>query len=1209
MKSLLFVLMSLLLIGSVANAAEIIADDATGPGARVNWNHDRSAYSITQNADPTMLNSGTFTCGGVVYNTAYTTDGWAMRRFPLQYEFGINVPFTVSSVDWGVRRFVARLDSIPGPYSVTVLLYSIAGTDSLRFANMTLIDSVKVPITPADNPVPPAMGVAKRTMIGGTINPNGYDLVVAIHCPEGYSTTPTTRFALAASSLGQTAESYYAFIDCGYPEPVTPTELGQPGASQMVIRVNGDPAALGACCPTSGACSITAQVLCPGVWQGENTVCVPNPCPPPPAVCCDPSTGACTVVFQANCVSPSVWHPEWTTCVPNLCPQPAGACCDPLTGACTIMVQAQCAPSSVWFSEWTTCEPNPCPPPVGACCAPDGGCTPTVYAACPALNVWLGGGTSCEPNLCPQPVGACCMPYTCAVRLLADCVGPGWTFFLLQPCTPILCEMARQVGACCMSGGECHNQLTKLECVAADGVFLDVGTVCTAVPCASAEVNVENTAVTRGFGDMATIVGTVKNTGRVDWTHGEAILLRMGLPPAENVQLGSTTMVGLASGQTSKRFVRPGGFFSKPTVFKWIASGVGYKQVFVTVPKSITVTSSRRFSFKQECMGIGGTVIITLSGTFNEDMTLQDMMVEATMKPPYPTERYVSVSSLAHPTWTTWFKMGEPLLGGDNKYYKHGHNVLQLPTISFDEFVKKLWPMKVVLSERYEMSEPRSENKFERPQEVILLEKPKKDKREDLTVDMAQFITNVQVRNPGPEADWFEGFWTQAPPPGWTGQFSPSRFFLEPDSVQTVRVEGEAPADVEQGAGLSLAFGREAAADTIHWAISVLVAREKTDLWEVTGNDSLVYAVVSAPKGIVVRSGGRLKLLQSVVLLEGGAGQVSTEPGSELVLDRSEVWADTLAGPALDLHGLSVLDQTLVAGYTEGVWQNGGELDASGLHVSGAHGGLRVLNPDGAVRLTAVDLDTEGGEPLRLEGAAACSLRFVHVSDPEAPVVLRGTQAVAYSCGIKPGQVQLSDGSSLLIDSSLSTRVIRADSTWAQGASATVLSQQGDTLCVQVTDTTDVAAADDVPRILLTEGGNTVFTPYTVIVRDGEQSWTYSVDLQGDSLLVLPAWDVTVVPEPGTPGGHHPIFFTAQPNPFAGTVAFTLPGSGVGKLEIFDLGGRRLRCLDLGAAKAGVDRILWDGRDEQKKPVPAGVYVVRLSRGSSSWQKRIVHIQ
>jgi hypothetical protein len=272
MKSLLLVVMGLLLIGSVASAAEINYDTASGPGTALAPS-SRDALALTQNAS-TNLVAGIYTCGNVTLG--YTTDGWALRRFSLVYEFDIVNPFCVTSVDWGVRRYCALLDSVPqGPYIVNVELYTIPETDPFLFANMTLIESVPVEIAYlADQPIAP---VAYNTVFNSTVDPIGKDLVVAIHYPEGYSTTPATRFSPAGNSLGETMPGFVAFAGCGYPEPVTPGELGST-TPMVVMVINGHlfTPPTGSCC-NSEVCSVTEQVNCAGTWT-EGGTCDPNPC-------------------------------------------------------------------------------------------------------------------------------------------------------------------------------------------------------------------------------------------------------------------------------------------------------------------------------------------------------------------------------------------------------------------------------------------------------------------------------------------------------------------------------------------------------------------------------------------------------------------------------------------------------------------------------------------------------------------------------------------------------------------------------------------------------------------------------------------------------------------------------------------------------------------------------------------------------------------
>ncbi len=83
--------------------------------------------------------------------------------------------------------------------------------------------------------------------------------------------------------------------------------------------------------------------------------------------------------------------------------------------------------------------------------------------------------------------------------------------------------------------------------------------------------------------------------------------------------------------------------------------------------------------------------------------------------------------------------------------------------------------------------------------------------------------------------------------------------------------------------------------------------------------------------------------------------------------------------------------------------------------------------------------------------------------------------------------------------------------------------------------------------------------------------------------------------------------FPPRPNPTRGPVrlGFTLAEGGTAEVGIFGAGGRRIRALARGPHDAGPHDIVWDGRDEYGRLVPAGLYYVRLRTQGQSLQKPV----
>ena len=161
------------------------------------------------------------------------------------------------------------------------------------------------------------------------------------------------------------------FADDSIPSLVDPVSgfstLGLNGTVGQNVLPAGGPAS-GACCFEDGSCQVLTADECVGAggaYEGDDTVCDPNPCPQPPATgaCCF-EDGSCQVLTADECIGAGgAYEGDDTVCDPNPCPQPpaTGACCFE-DGSCQILTADECAAGSGDYrGDDVLCDPNPCP--------------------------------------------------------------------------------------------------------------------------------------------------------------------------------------------------------------------------------------------------------------------------------------------------------------------------------------------------------------------------------------------------------------------------------------------------------------------------------------------------------------------------------------------------------------------------------------------------------------------------------------------------------------------------------------------------------------------------------------------------------------------------------------------------------------------------------------------------------------------------------
>lgn len=129
---------------------------------------------------------------------------------------------------------------------------------------------------------------------------------------------------------------------------------------------------------------------------------------------------------------------------------------------------------------------------------------------------------------------------------------------------------------------------------------------------------------------------------------------------------------------------------------------------------------------------------------------------------------------------------------------------------------------------------------------------------------------------------------------------------------------------------------------------------------------------------------------------------------------------------------------------------------------------------------------------------------------------------------------------------------------------------------------------------------------------DGDPDPDVAVTARSENNLYLfsnTSANLTAAPGGQDAGGNAAL--SCRPNPFtdATTLSFALPLEMAGDLRIFDTAGRCVRSLNPPTAGGMGQQITWDGRSDDGRVLPAGIYFASITAGEGNETVKLVHLR
>ncbi|MFA5032545.1 MAG: FlgD immunoglobulin-like domain containing protein [bacterium] len=365
---------------------------------------------------------------------------------------------------------------------------------------------------------------------------------------------------------------------------------------------------------------------------------------------------------------------------------------------------------------------------------------------------------------------------------------------------------------------------------------------------------------------------------------------------------------------------------------------------------------------------------------------------------------------------------------------------------------------------------------------------------------------------------------------------------------------------------------------------------------------------------------GNRSIDNSTIVMRGNYNFITN--GGTLSLNCVSLYADTLNPSAfyglvvastggLDAKYLYIDDASTGPGSDNGaleIYSTNVNLRKSWIH-NARHTGIKITKSTPNIAYCRID----SAECGILIDTCSPVLNNLIINDCNTDIRVRKGNPKFISCEFDPTKTDISLGDSISTLRTLYLKVFNG-SLPEKDVNVVIKNVNGDTVCVCVTNTYGRIDRSLLEYLKYKDGGglhDVYYAPYTIsLKKNGFYEADTSVSFAGKDLYV--AFDISsfaVEENTNIPDDYNLSLTSVNSTSSKYTFSYALPKTGNVKVCVYNVLGQKIATLENKDRKAGVYKVIWNGKNMSGKNCSSGAYFVRMNTGEISRSLQFVLVR